>query len=304
MIRTKLIALIFLLPHAARAETADDAHPPFTQTLPQTGGSITLHAPEPLPLPRTDITDWITRAASAITHFYGRYPVKHVDIYVYPGGSGINGGIEYNGQRINLHLGNDTTRPDLLDDWMSTHEMFHLSQPDVDDDNNWISEGMADYLEPVARVRIHQITPEKFWTDLVEGLPQGLPGPEDRGLDHTHTWGRTYWGGSLFWLLADIRTRQQTHNQKSVRDAATGVLNSGGDGSQTWSLKDLLNAYDRATNTNVFTQLNQELGEHPGKPDLDALWKSLGIIYKNGNVTFNDSAPQADIRKAITAPEK
>ena len=88
--------------------------------------------------------------------------------------------------------------------------MFHLSQPDLDDDYSWMSEGMADYLEPVARIRVGQITPEKFWQDLVDGLPNGLPASSDRGLDNTHTWGRTYWGGSLYWLLADIRIRQQT----------------------------------------------------------------------------------------------
>jgi hypothetical protein len=300
----RLLLVPVLLAMADACSDAADVYPPFEQTLDQGGGSIVLHAPEALALSTADVTKWVGRAATAITHFYGRYPVRHVDIYVYRGGSGVNGGVEYDGHRINIHLGSDTTPADLTDDWRITHEMFHLSQPDLDDENNWMSEGMADYLEPVARVRIGQITREKFWKDLVEGMPQGLPGPGDRGLDHTHTWGRTYWGGSMFWLSADIRVRQQTHNEKSVRDAVRGVLDSGGDGSQTWSLKKLLAAYDRATGTNVFTELNEELGEKPGKVDLDALWKSLGVVYRDGKVTFDDSAPLAEVRKGITAPEK
>jgi hypothetical protein len=297
-------AFLILLIGSAACSDARDIYPPFEQTLTPKGGEISLHAPQPLAVPREEVVGWVDRAATALTHFYGRYPVKHVDIYVYPGGEGVNGGVEYVGRRINAYLGDDTTRNDLLTDWMITHEMFHLSQPDIDDDQRWMSEGMADYLEPVARVRIGQITPEKFWGDLVEGMPQGLPGPLDGGLDHTHTWGRTYWGGSMFWLLADIRTRQQTNNQKSVRDAARAVLDAGGDGSETWSLKDVLTAYDHATGTHVFAQLNEELGEHPGKPDLNALWKSLGVVYDNGKVTFDNTAPLASIRQGITAAEK
>jgi hypothetical protein len=42
----------------------------------------------------------------------------------------------------------------------------------------------------------------------------------------------------------------------------------------------------------------------PVKTDLDDLWQKLGIQVQNGAVTFNDDAPLAEIRKAITAPRK
>jgi hypothetical protein len=299
----RVIILSVLALVGAYSEAAE-TYPPFTRTLDETNGTIFLHADDRLAVSNDDVVQWVNRAAVAITHFYERYPVRHVDIYVYQGGSAVNGGVERDGRRINIHLGSDTTPDDLADDWTITHEMFHLSQPDLDDRNNWMSEGMADYLEPVARVRVGQITAERFWRDLVEGMPKGLPGPGDEGLDHTHTWGRTYWGGSLFWLLADIRVREQTQNKKSVRDAARGVLDAGGDGSQTWPLKELLGTYDRATGTKVFSQLNEELGEKPGKVDLDELWKSLGVVYQNGKVTFDDSAKLAGVRKGITEGEK
>jgi hypothetical protein len=34
--------------------------------------------------------------------------------------------------------------------------------------------------------------------------------------------------------------------------------------------------------------------------DLDQLWQKLGIAMKDGSVTYNDKAPEAAIRKAIT----
>jgi hypothetical protein len=288
------------VPSLARSD-----YPGFETTLTETGGIIDLSAPRSLAVPAGDVKEWVQRAATALTHFYGRYPVKQVSINVLPGDDGtVQGGVEYEGVRIDIHLGSDTTRADLLLDWMITHEMFHLSQPDVEGDHSWMSEGMADYLEPVARVRIGQITPERFWRDLVEGLPQGLSRPGERGLDHTHTWGATYWGGSLYWLLADIHVRQQTGNQKSVRDAARAVLDAGGDGSQTWELSRLLNAYDHGVGTSVFKNLHDEMSDKPVKTDLDALWKSLGVIYDGRNVTFDDAAPLAAIRRGIVAPEK
>jgi predicted metalloprotease with PDZ domain len=131
-----------------------------------------------------------------------------------------------------------------------------------------------------------------------------LPQPGDRGLDNTHTWGRTYWGGSLYWLLADIRVRQHTNNQKSVRDAARAVLDAGGDGSQTWTIDHLLDMYDRGVGVSVFKDLHNEMDDKPVNTDLNALWKSLGVIYTDGKLTFDDTAPLASVRRGIVAPEK
>jgi hypothetical protein len=268
-----------------------------------TNDAIEISTPQPLPVSSAQVNDWVDRAAKALTAFYGRYPVRHVHLIILPaeGGGGVQNGREWDGRRIEIHLGADTTEKDLRGDWMLTHEMFHLSQPDLGEDYSWMSEGMADYLEPVARVRIGQITPEKFWKDLVEGLPQGLPQSGDQGLDRTHTWGRTYWGGCLYWLLADVRVHEQTHNKKSVRDAAKAALDAGGDGSQEWTIEKLLDAYDRGTGTTVFKDLHDEMGNKPAMTDLDALWKSLGIIYENGQIKFDDHASRADVRKSITS---
>jgi hypothetical protein len=42
--------------------------------------------------------------------------------------------------------------------------------------------------------------------------------------------------------------------------------------------------------------------DKPAPVDLDQLWTKLGIAMKDGAVTFDDKAPEANIRKAITAP--
>ena len=88
---------------------------------------------------------------------------------------------------------------------MPAHELTHLAFPTVPRQQLWIAEGLATYLEPIARARVGDLAAEKVWRDLVDGLPQGEPESGDRGLDRTRTWGRIYWGGALYCMLADLR---------------------------------------------------------------------------------------------------
>ena len=78
--------------------------------------------------------------------------------------------------------------------------------------HHWIEEGLATYVEPIARARAGGLTPQKVWGDMVDAMPQGLPKPGDRGLDFTHTWGRTYWGGRYV-LSARRRRNPEAHRQ-------------------------------------------------------------------------------------------
>ena len=84
-------------------------------------------------------------------------------------------------------------------------------------------------MEPIARAQVGDLSSEIVWRELVDGLPKGLPAPGDRGLDNTHTWGRTYWGGALFCLMADIEIHQRTNNRYGLQDALRGGVRAGGD---------------------------------------------------------------------------
>lgn len=73
-----------------------------------------------------------------------------------------------------------------------------------------VNEGLSDYLEPIARCRVGNLSPRDVWKGFLEGIPKGMPGPDHAGLDHDPSWGRVYWGGTLFWLVADLRVRERT----------------------------------------------------------------------------------------------
>ena len=262
--------------------------------------TIHLHLDANLPLAEPAVEEWVLRAATAVSNYLGRFPVKDLSLDIERGGyDAVSDGVTHGARDIEVRLGRHARRADLLDDWILTHEMFHLAFPTLDDRYRWMMEGLSDYLEPIARGRVGQLTPEQVWREFVEGLPQGLPEEGDRGLDNTFTRERIYWGGNLFWLLADVRIREKTRNRHSVDDAIRAILAAGGNGDAEWSLARVLKAADAATHTTVLRDLHGELGDKPGDVDLPALWKKLGVIHRHGAITFDDSAPCAYIRKGI-----
>lgn len=267
------------------------------------GGSIALSIDEgEFDLSPEEIRSWVETCARAVTAYYGAFPVKEVRLRVHPSrGRRVGSGVTHGGDspRIDIEVGARATRATLKEDWVLTHEMVHLAFPDMDEKHRWIEEGLASYIEPFARLRIGELTPEKVWGDLVRGLPQGLPREGDHGLDRTHTWGRTYWGGALFCLLADVEIREATQNTRGLEDALRGIQAAGGSIREDWTIARALEAGDRATGTQVLAKLYDAMKETPVATDLDALWKSLGVSLANGKVTFDDAAPLAATRKAI-----
>ena len=274
-------------------------------------GGATLQlgiAPGTLALSPERLRVWVEHSADVVSHFYGHFPVTSARILIVPvSGRGVRGGTTwaYRGAAIRLLVGSEADESDLENDWMIVHEMVHLALPDMDERHRWLSEGLATYIEPIARVQSHDLTASMIWSAMVRDMQKGLPAAGDRGLNNTPTWGRTYWGGAMFCLLADIRIRQQTGNRFGLQDALRGVLAGGGNHETDWSVDRIFDVADHAVGTTVLTQLYAQMGEKPYAPDLDKLWRDLGVTRQsNGDVVFNDNAPLADIRKAITFGNK
>jgi len=259
-----------------------------------------------LRLPAKDLFRWVRSAAESVTAYYGRFPVPQVLIRITPfEGRGVRNGMTFGdrGARITIRVGNETSPSEFASDWMLTHEMVHLAFPAVDEKHHWIEEGIATYVEPIARIHAGHLKAEQMWFDLVRDMPQGLPQVGDRGLDQTHTWGRTYWGGALFCLLADIEIRRQTNNAKGLEHALRGILDAGGGIREEWNLQDALRTGDRAVGVSVLQPLYTRMKDMPVGVDLDSLWTQLGVQSEGASVRFNASATRAAIRRAIEAGE-
>ncbi len=265
-------------------------------------------APGSLDLPTPTILHWIKNAATAVATYYGHYPVPRDRILIVPAEDrdGVLQGTTWGDVGgfpafHRMRLGQHTTVQQLTDDWMMTHELVHTAFPSQEDEHHWIEEGIAVYVEPIARVQAGFLKREQIWADMVRDMPKGNPQPGDQGLDQTHTWGRTYWGGAQFCLLADVTIREQTHNRKGLQDALRAIVAAGGTIDQNWPIEKAFAAGDAGTGTHALEDLYARMTRTPVTVDLDAIWKKLGVIRTGEDqVRFNDQAPESAIRMAIT----
>ncbi|HEY2390792.1 MAG TPA: hypothetical protein VGK22_06435 [Candidatus Angelobacter sp.] len=269
------------------------------------GATIDVTLPDgPMKMSRQELLGWVQASASTVADYYfGRFPVPHLTLRIRSNnGAGIRHGVTYakDGGLILISVGTETEMAATGEDWVLVHEMIHLAFPSMPDEQHWIEEGISTYVEPVARARAGRMPVEEVWRSFVHDMPKGEPQAGDQGMDNTHTWGRTYWGGGMFCLVADVRIRERTKNRMGLEDALNGIIKAGGSINDDWEIEKALTVADKATGTTVLRDLYREMRDKPAPVDLDQLWQKLGIEMKNGAVTFNDKAPEAGIRKAIT----
>jgi hypothetical protein len=141
--------------------------------------------------------------------------------------------------------------------------------------------GDRDLCRAIARVEAGDLSAEEIWTDMVQDMPNGLPKQGDRGLDRTPTWGRTYWGGAMFCLLADIEIRKQTGNTIGLQQALRGIVAAGGTIEQDWPIERIFSV-GRQDHRHRGPRRPLCEGVMPYAPDLDALWRDLGVLRARG----------------------
>jgi hypothetical protein len=252
------------------------------------------------PLLRT----WIERSARIVAAYYARFPAPQVVIEVRGmDGTGVGGGRTTNDAalKIQVRVGRDSSDEGLASDWVLVHEMVHLALPEVGRTHDWLAEGLATYVEGVARAQFGNRDISDVWAEDRHSMPMGLPRAGEGGMDQTSSWGRTYWGGALFCLQADIAIRQQTANKQGLQSALRAILReTGGYGFDT-NIADVLRIGDAATGTQVLSRMYQQMRASAQVTDLDLLWTQLGVPSDPKSQPFDDHAPLAAIRIAITA---
>jgi hypothetical protein len=245
---------------------------------------------------------WVRRAAAAVTSYYGRFPAARARLVIRVfAGRGIGGGrvVVKDLPMIHISVGRYSEPHDFASDWRLTHEMVHLAFPRVDERHHWIEEGLATYVEPLARARIGWLGEEEVYAEWLDRMHIGQPGPSDRGLDRTPTWARTYWGGGLFALSADVEIRTRTGNRRGLRDALRGLVAGGGSIAEAWPLARALALADRATGVTVLADTYARMATRPVAVDLDDLWRRLGIRRQDGRVLLDPAPDKVALRRAI-----
>jgi len=263
-------------------------------------------APTAFAMPDEAMERWVAEAGRAVAAYYHRFPVQHLLLLVVPsGGRGLSGfTLGEGGASILLRLADTMPATRVRQDWVLTHELMHLGFPTLLRKHLWMEEGMAVYSEPLVRVRAGMVDESVLWSEWLEQGALGLPRRGDTGLETTHTWARTYWGGALFWLVADVTLRERTGNARSVDDVLRGVLAAGGNTTSHWDIQDVLRVADATAGVPVFTELFHSMAEAPGAPDLEALFGRLGVSLRGGEVVYDDAAPLAGVRRAMAGHPK
>jgi len=257
------------------------------------------------PQDKQRIDTWIRRSASAIVAYFGRFSVTQWDVLV-----SLNDG-EHIGPATtwghpssvtHITLGRNVSDRVMHNDWVMVHEMTHLALPTVPQQNVWFMEGNATYVEPIARAQAGQLTPQDVWRWAVEDMPKGQPHDGDEGLDHTHTWARTYWGGALYWLFAEIAIYQKSKGRYRLQDALRAINHISGGNTTFWSVEQTIRTGDTAVGSHALTDLYDMLKDQPIVVDLPGALQQLGISESEGIIRFDDSAPLATLRRSVTSP--
>ncbi len=296
--RELLLASLAPLGHNAKAQE------PTVEVLTVTGCRITLMLEPGFDATRFDaVRNWVRSAAGAVAGYLGRFPLTQFELLLQVApGKGVKGGTTFGEPEpyIRVRLGQDSRAEHLADDWVLVHEMVHLALPRVPQTQSWLHEGVATYVEGAARVRAGLNTAPRLWAEWVRGMPQGQPQPGDRGLDHTPTWGRTYWGGALFCLQADLRLLMASQGRQGLREALQGVLSAGGSYAVAWPVRRILEVADQSVGQTTLMTLYDSMKESSEPVDLARLWRDLGVSVTFGSsASFDDSAPLAALRRTI-----
>jgi hypothetical protein len=200
-----------------------------------------------------------------------------------------------------MRLGRQVTQKDLAADWTMTHELVHTALASLPEDQQWMEEGVATYIEPIAArtgrgvIRQSSVARHGAWH---ASWRTGAGGPR---LGSNSQLGRTYWGGALFCLVADVTIRRQTHNRKGLQDALRATGANGSTIDQERSLINVLQTGDRATGRTVLVDLYKAWKDKPVTVDLEELWLEVGIRLTSDSVDFDSHASSSSLRESITS---
>jgi hypothetical protein len=277
---------------------ADAAVPGATMRLALLGAPLTMGDDA--------VTGWVAGAAGCVATLYGRFPVD-ATVFVLPvrGADELVFGrvMSLAGASVALLFGTEARAGSSHDDWVAVHELFHLGTPTFVGEGHWLEEGLATYYEPVLRERARWMDEAALWRHFAREMPRGLrkdgspPALEDRDdIDST------YWGGALFALLADVRIRAATGSARSLDDVLRASLARLGDATHAATVAEFLRLGDEVTGTRVLADLYARDAVAGEPVDLDALWRSLGVVRQaDGAVALRDDAPLSAVRRAISA---
>ncbi|MEM9189733.1 MAG: hypothetical protein AAGF12_11190 [Myxococcota bacterium] len=258
---------------------------------------------------------WIENASAQVTHLTGRFPADGAMVVVVPidrgddpvafGNVGRGGGAS-----VMLLANKDATYDELIAHWVPVHEFSHLAMPYVQREDAWLSEGIATYYQEILRARAGVISPLDAWRNIDRGFASGRRAgtgrslrEESRAVYQTFAFRRVYWGGTAIALLADIELRRGDYQARSLDDLVAAIGDCCNETTRPWPADRVLGHFAETAGAPVVSEVAEPLLASSEFPDVDAALGYLGLVRgESGRLEFDDTAPGAELRQAITAP--
>ncbi len=266
------------------------------------------------PAERTRMHAWVSHLADLLDGMVGGLPLPQVQALVVPtarGGGPVPWGQVYRGGLGGVHffVNLEETQASFIEDWTGAHEVSHLLHPYLGARGSWMGEGLASYLQNVLRARGGVLPPAEAWERLVAGFERGRKHPaRDQplsevatGMHDSRAYMRVYWSGAAFWLAADVELRQRTQGRQNLDRALAAFADCCLPALRPWTPTEFARELDRLTGETVFAPAAARAESAMNFPDLDPLYRELGIELDARRQVkgFDDAAPDAGIRRAI-----
>jgi hypothetical protein len=258
---------------------------------------------------------WLARVTGAALSAYGKLPLADVQVLIVPVGASrepVEFGQSTRGQGHGVTLFVDAAQPESAfdRDWVAVHEMSHLFHPYLGDRGSWLAEGLATYYQNVLRARAGLLTPADAWEQIDAGFARGRSATSANddtleraaaGVEGHSNFMRIYWSGTAYWLEADLELRRASGNALSVDEALKRFDACCLPDYRGWRPEAFVAKLDALVGGDVFRRTFDTFRARRDFPDLKRVYRALGISRAGETLAFDDAAPDASIRRAITS---
>ena len=257
---------------------------------------------------REKLLRWLKAAAMNVVRTYGRFPNPSPQVVVVPVGSFGRSAVPFGrvirdgGEAIQFFVNPDRPLADYVGDWTATHEFSHLLLPYVASRQKWISEGFASYYQNVLMARSGAYSEQRAWQKLHEGFERARAEPLTSPNSATMRRSRmmVYWSGAAMALMADVELRRR--DPDSSLDSLLSELQACClPSDRTWTGEELFSELDELGDTDVMTEMYRRYANQRGMPDMEGLYRDLGLELQGDRVVLREDARLASLRRSIMA---
>ncbi|KZN50741.1 M61 family metallopeptidase [Pseudoalteromonas luteoviolacea] len=119
---------------------------------------------------------------------------------------------------ITLYIDEHASLRSLIADWTLYHELAHLYHPRLDDQDSWLAEGLATYLQNVIMLKGGIISNREFVERIKAGLDRGELATKQfagqlsqisNNMWQLKAYQRVYWSGVAFFIEAELKLQSK-----------------------------------------------------------------------------------------------